>query len=610
MRSFMIRCVTRPAALVAAFIATCLMTASATAQTPFAQLLPEDTLAVVRISNFAELRDRVAETHFGKLIADPAMKPFIDSVLESLQELGTEFQKQAGLSVKELLALPHGEVALAVLAPGEDEDAEEGEGSDPGVIVMLNVGPNVKKIRELMDRLTAKLVDDDEYEKEVEEVQGTDVTILTPGEDADENAQDVVWCIRDSVAIVATDDGAVTDVLGRWDGGAEDTLAQRAAYQRVLQRAGEDAQIHVYIDLPSVGSLIMKELPFGGLGGGNPQAEQVLKLLGLDSFRAIGGSVAFGQGAFDTVVKLMVHYETPPRGLTRAIHFPETALEPEAWVPADVVSYSTVNFSFGELFGVVDEIVEQFQPGGVSAVLQAVLAAQGVDFDVKRELITPLGKRVTIVGDYAKSGDLESQRILVALSLNDGDVIAATLTKLLAFGGPLVGKREFKGHTIHEITVPAQLLAAAGQGADLDPNAPPVKLGICVAEGQLFVAHATLLEKVLLHAADKRPGLGGTAKYKAIARHLPAEAGGIGFSHNEEEVRAAYAMLKAGKVKEAIAGSIPVDAEWLTRLADALDGSNLPDFDTIKRYLTDQGMYITADKDGLMFVQFQLAKDR
>jgi hypothetical protein len=591
---------------VAAFVGFCAVAAPA-AQTPFAELLPEDSLAIVRVSNFAKLRDAVAETQMGRLIADPAMKPFIDSVLEAVEEVGVEFQKEAGLSFRELIALPHGEVALAVLAPSDEDEGDEGP--QPSILLLLNVGPNVKKTRDLLDRMTAKLVDEEDYEKEVEEVQGTDVTTLTPGDDADDSAQDVVWCVRDSVVIVASDGDAVADVLGRWDGGADETLAKRAAYQRVLERAGEDAQIQFYIDLPSIASLISAELPFGAIDQ-NPQAEQVLKLLGLDSFRAIGGSVAFGQGAFDTVIKLMVHYETPPRGLTRAIHFPETALEPEAWVPDDVVSYSTVNFSFGELFGVIDEIVEQFQPGGVSAVLQAVLAAQGVDFDVKRELITPLGKRITFVSDYAKSGDLDSQRLLFAMALNDGDVIAATLSKLLAFAGPLVGKREFKGHTIHEVTVPAQLLAAAGQGGDIDPNAPPLKLGICVAEGQLFIAHATLLEKILLHAGEKRPGLAGTAKYKAIARHLPSEAGGIGFSHNEEEVRAAYAMLKAGKVKEAITGSLPVDAEWLTRLADALDGSNLPDFDTIKRYLTDQGMYITADKDGLMFVQFQLAKER
>jgi hypothetical protein len=590
-----------------ALIGYCVVSAPAAAQTPFAELLPEDSLAIVRISNFAKLREGVAETQLGKLIAEPAMKPFIDSVLESIEELGVEFQKEAGLSFKELIALPHGEVALAVLAP-DDEDAEEGEEPTPGVIVLLNVGPNVKKSRELLDRMTAKLVEEEDYEKEVEEVQGTEVTTLTPGDDADESAQDVVWCVRDSVVIVANGD-VVADVLGRWDGGADETLAKRAAYQRVLQRTGEEAQIHFYVDLPSIANLVSGQLPFGAIDQ-NPQAEQIFKLLGFDSFRAIGGSVAFGEGAFDTVVKLMVHYETPPRGLTRAIHFAETALEPEKWVPADVISYSTVNFSFGELFGVIDEIVEQFQPGGVSAVLQAVLAAQGVDFDVKREFITPLGKRVTFISDFGKPGDLDSQRLLFAMALNDGDVIAATLTKLLAFAGPLVSRREFKSHTIHEVTVPAQLMAAAGQGGDIDPNAPPVKLGICVAEGQLFIAHATLLEKVLLHAGEKRPGLAGTPKYKAIARHLPAEAGGIGFSHNEEEVRAAYAMLKAGKVKEAIAGSLPIDAEWLTRLADALDGSNLPDFDTIKRYLTDQGMYITADKDGLMFVQFQLAKER
>src|SRR3972149_4840133 len=75
---------------------------TAEAGAPFDQLLPEDTVLSARIGDFQELRARGAASDWGRLLEDPAMKPFVESLLNALEQPGAEFQQQAGISFREL----------------------------------------------------------------------------------------------------------------------------------------------------------------------------------------------------------------------------------------------------------------------------------------------------------------------------------------------------------------------------------------------------------------------------------------------------------------------------------------------------------------------------
>lgn len=582
------------AALTTALLISAVAAQRVRAETPFDELLPDDTLAVVRVSDFKELRARWSESQAGRLMADPAMKPFVDAVLESLEELGTEFQKEAGLSLRELWQLPQGEAALAVRGLGDGK-------ADPSVVVLLHVGEHVEKTRELLDRVTTKLVEAG-HRRKVEQVQGTDLTVLEPPEDkkADDKTPGLVWGLRDAVLIAATDLPTASDLIGRWDGGAERTLARKPSYRKVVERTGENAQVHFYVDAAALVTLLTKSLADTPTG---LPVDQIFKLVGLDSVRSVGGGVAIGQGKFDAEVKLLVHYDTPPRGLMKAIHFRPTELAPEPWVPPDVVSYTTVNFGLGDLLTTIDEIVGAFLPGGALAQAQTLLNAQGIDLDLKREVVTPIGRRITVVSDFATPGDGATERTVFAMALNDAKTFDATLAKVAPLTGGSLKSRDFQGRTLYEFTLPAGLFPGVGDGA----AAGAAKIGICVAESHLFVASDTsFLEKLLLNAAAQKSKLTDTPAFKQIARHLPAEAGGISFTRTAEQYRVLYAALKSGAVADSLRDAVPFLPESLSRLARAFDGANLPDFEVIQHYLGTSGMYMTTDEDGLMIVQFQL----
>jgi hypothetical protein len=572
---------------------------SARADVPFDQLLPGDTVFLLRVADFRDLRARWDESQRGKLLADPALKPFVDSIVEAFDEIGAEFQKQAGLSAREVLELLYGELAVAVRAPQKDE-------VQPRVVLLVNVGPHADKTRELLDRLGNKLVEAG-YARTSREVHGTALTALRPADKKADDAADgagspIVWGLREGVLIAGSDQDSLAELLGRWDGGAEGTLARKESYRRVAERTGDDAPVQFYADFAALFAFAVQEVP--GLPGGGDQAGQAMKMLGFDTLRAVGGSAAFGQGEYDSVVKVLVHYETPPRGLVRVLHMKPSELTPEAWVPPDVASYMTLNFSLPDLYAAFDEIVNKFQPGGISGLAGTLLATQGILLDVKREVVTPLGSRLTVITDYADVADMATERTLMAFALNDSKTAAATLTKLAGLAGSAFKRRDFQGQAIYEFTAPN----LADPGAVDAEETPP--WGLAVAAGGVFLASdVKLLEKVLLQAAGKRDNLATTAGYKAVIPHLPAQSAGIGFTRLDLEYRALYSAIKDGLFADALDAMIPFGSETLQKFADALDGSKLPEFDVIARYLGPQGMYMTADDDGLLIIQFELRKE-
>lgn len=558
-------------------------------------LLPDDTFLFARIANVKEFRAGWEQSQRGRLFADPAMKGFVEDLMRAFDEASGDAKTLLGLSIRELLELPQGEFAIAAREPAE-------KSGEPRIVALIDVGPNVDKTRELLDRITGKVIDA-QYTRKAEDVQGVSITVLTPPEDETMVIPPLVWGFRDTTLLVGTDLESIVGVLGRWDGGADKTLARKPSFQRVLERTGEGAVFHAYFDFASLFALAAESVPQLSAAGAGSFA-QAMKQLGFDSIHAIGGSYSFGQGDHDSVMKILLHYDTPPRGLVKAMHMKSGELAPELWVPPDVVSYNSFNFGLGDLYAVLDEMVSAIQPGGISGVAQTVLATQGVDLDIKREIIGPLGARFTALSDYATPGNADSARSLVGISVRDVKTAQTTVAKLASLAGDAVKSREFRGHKIYDVTLPDEFAAAT----EIEG---PAEFAIAIAEGHLFIASpAAILEKVLLHAAEKRDGLATADEFRAVARHLPIQAAGIGFTRTDEEFRVTYAGIKSGAIVTLLREMLPAESgETFGNFIDALDGSKLPDFDVLQKYLGPQGLYLVTDDDGLLIVNFELKKE-
>ena len=572
----------------------------------FDQVLPDDTIGLLSIRNAAELRREWSRSQFGRLMAEPGVQAFIDDLLkkDEVAEVLGKIEKELGIGLGDLLRLPEGQVALGVRA-------KPGEGAEPDVSVMavVDFGGNLTKGRGLVDRLVQK-AEQQGAVKKTETFEGTAITVLKrTGKKDDDGANgngekgkspadrfSLAYGIKDSSLFAASDEKTLKQMLTNAKGGGGKSLAQNESYQHLLKRVGADAHIHFFVDAGQIVNLV------SGLAGDPSQAAQVgvfMQLLGLAQIKSIGGSYAMGSGAYDGVMKLFVHHEGPAQGALKIFALRTGEIKPESWVPGDVASYMSVNWDLKEGFDALNQLVNTFQPGALEMLLEKALGPEGQKVDLQKDVVNRLGKRVTMVTDYSRPITANSQRMLIAIELSDEKGFAQTLSKLAGLLPAGLDKREFQGHLIYEAKAPQ-----AGAGGD-DEKA--VTMGLTVAKNRLmFATNVGLLEKVLREDSGKK--LSDSLDYQAVAEHFPGQAVTMSFSRNEEQMRYFYDLLKSGALAQQLGAAAALEPR-VGFLAELLNGEKLPEFDTIRRYLSPSGGYTTIGEDGLLNVSFTLRKE-
>ena len=96
---------------------------------PSAVLLPEDTLLFASILDVPDTRARFARTIFGRMFEDPVLQPVFGDILKQFEDQTAPLRESVRLTTDDLLNLPQGELALALLP------REEGE---PTPVVLIN----------------------------------------------------------------------------------------------------------------------------------------------------------------------------------------------------------------------------------------------------------------------------------------------------------------------------------------------------------------------------------------------------------------------------------------------------------------------------------------
>jgi len=281
--------------------------------------------------------------------------------------------------------------------------------------------------------------------------------------------------------------------------------------------------------------------------------------------------------------------------------FPSANLQPEPWVPNDVASYMSLNWDLDAAWRAVSELYNQFfGPAAFEKLLESAAGGpDGVDFDVKTDVIDPISGRITVVSDFQQPITITSQRMLVGVALDDAQTFSATLDKLMQQAGGMAQKREFQGHVIYDIETP---------GAGLDGEAQAAQMGVAVAQDYFFfTTNVALLEKVLRSGDDVEP-LAQSLDYRLVASRVPETAGGITFGRPEQSWRSLYEMIRSGQLRDSMAGAA-MFFPALLNLSQAIDGEKLPEFDVVRRYLAPSGGYIESDEDGILFVGFTLRKE-
>ncbi len=551
---------------------------------PFENAVPEDTVLFVNLPNVALLKERSGETSLAKLFKDEAMKPFVDNLGGEVQLLLDTAEQITSISLVDILNLPTGQVSIAVRPDAENSTAL------PYIYFLADCKGNEEKLKDIITKITTALEENGMSKEAV-----GDLSVYSIGDAA--SRQQVVLGTKGSILALGNDPESLNKVLAGIESGASESLGKSARFGAFRERAGGTGHFEVFSDLA-------RTVEFAS-SLGQAEVSTAISMLGLNAFQSLGISILVGENDNDTSMQILVNTEGSSQVLN-LFKMPTKPIKPEPWVPADVLSYGSFNWDVDLFYETLVGMVNAVYPGGMEQV-EGMLA--GPDpanplLNLKNDLIGPLGNRITVITDYITEESKYNPRLLLAWELENSQKLTELFDRLMALaGGALpLETQNVNGNTVY--TFPLGDLVEAQMGE----SQMPFKLGVfgfTITKTHLMLTtHVELLNKCLNTSGG---GLAESEAYKMIASKIPAEVSMIGLSRRDEEAKAAWEFVKTGKLAELIRKGMESQEEvgaFLGGIIDALDGSNLPEFDKVSKYFTPSGSYAIMDEKGIKYMGF------
>ncbi len=259
----------------------------------------------------------------------------------------------------------------------------------------------------------------------------------------------------------------------------------------------------------------------------------------------------------------------------------------------------------------------------------------GPRIDLRKGLVAHLGKRVTVITDYKIPITTTSEQLLFAIEAKNPEAVAAGIKKMMQ-NDPTVKRRVFEGIEIWE-TVEEEVKDFT---VELDlpaiPNAAPTEeetddddddeeerllpnAAVTVAFGHLVVASRYEFLVKVLSEAKKQETLGRCVDFQAVSAALK-QLGANGsccvraFSRTDEEYRPTYELIRKGKMPESeslfgrlLNSALGPNKKGVVRKQE-IDGSEMPDYQVVRRSLGPAGIYVVSEPDGWFAVGVLLPK--
>ena len=533
-------------------------------------MLPKDTLAFFTISDVPEFRQKWDKTSVGQLLHDPKLKPFLDDVEKKIDEASKNMENETGVSIADLLEVPQGELTIALL---------EKPARKLSFVFMLEFGKNKATIEKLLKKFDEAL-EKEQAEHTTEEIEKIAVHVYTlKNPEPDNPFKTITYFTDESFLVFSTEIEAIKEVLERWEGDSDDSLADNDQFKYIQSKckleSGEPL-LKWYINpiglIQSGITMAQATIPQAGL------AAAFLPMFGVDGWKGWGGTLDFDEGEFEGVSNSFIFAENP-KGLMGVFLFPETQLVPPKWVPADIGSYNAANWNIAGAYTSIETLVDSFQGRGATGRFLDQIAEQGPMVHAKKDIIDHLDGKIHILQSEAKDSDDDAPptpQVLAAFGLKDPAKIKKTLAAAAKSAASNLETREFNGETIYEI---------------FTPNSDQ-SVSIAVTEGQLIITNDTpLLEGVMRGQSGGRAALIDSSEYKRISKYFPSKTSMVSFQRSEAQFKTYYNLLRKSD-----------------NFIDGIDVSKLPPFEAISKYFQPSGSYTIPDKKGAKSVAYSLKR--
>jgi hypothetical protein len=352
----------------------------------------------------------------------------------------------------------------------------------------------------------------------------------------------------------------------------------------------------------------------------HPQAKRkpdplaVFRSVGFDALKGVGGQVSLSVGDYGLLARMGVTAPQPWQNSMKMLTFePGPDFAPKSWVAADVAAYATVYWDvltafdhFGPLFdgfleddGIWNDVVDSIKSD-----------PDGPQIDLRNDFFALADKRVTAVVDRHPTPAADGAQYLLAFQTANDAKIAQTLKKAFE-NDDTVNRVKIGDLEVYELTATEEVPAnAPNQQGVVNGQRKLVSGFVTAANGHFFIAsELDILKKVLGPPAKQQLAnapdyVAVTAELKKFLPQAQPQLVGVGFARLAELARDDYEAFRAGKLEYGQTGigrilSLSLSEEDKAKLREKkIDGSKLPAFEQIKKYLAPVGLTVRTTANG------------
>ena len=566
----------------------------ALAQRPTApKLFPQKTLLYARVDDTRELKAKMAETSMGRMSNDAQIKPIVNSFYSSFSTLVQGMQDAVGVNLDELLSIPNGELAIA-LVPTK---------TNPVFCALLEAGDELPAVKLMIDRLEGRIAQSGGT-KTTKEIGKISVNQIRNGTREDRQ----LGFFLDSGVLVVCSNSEYAETLAQiWQGSGIDhkSLAENREFTTILSRcvgtAGERPQVSFYANPLALYREVSKNQSNSLI------VLTTLKTLGLDGIKGIGGSAIFAPNDFDSIVHAHLLLDNNRRGVLRAVRPKSGSTEPELWVNDKVASYGTMNWDFDRTVKAIAEIVDSF--GGENTFENNVVAngSRQVGIDLRKDVLELLNDRVTLAQLILPSKRINSQSNLVGIHVKDvqrlkTDVLPKFFSKIKSSDARWTSK-VIGDSTVYYVDI---------KNESLTIRVPQPSFAV-VGDDLLASDAIESIEQAIKTYSSGDDLLSESIEYKLVRDRIKAqlkdkETSIMSYQRPEESLRLFYDLASDPENISRLEG-VSANNPFFTALVAALKGKNLPSFDVISKYLAPSGAFVVEEEDGLHYTAFSLRRE-
>lgn len=585
-------------------------------------LLPQDTMIYLRFDDADEIREDLAASSLGKMFADPKLRPFAGDLYNTLAELFQMVGQRFDITLDELLAIPSGQVAIAlfprVFSDEEmqgDQDDEDKDSDDAirrridqkrraqtsmAGLVIIDAGKNIDKLRDLVDRVLELPVNQG-YVRREQIIGPTTLVRLVPPRTG---RPEIQYFERENCLVLGIGYATASAALERWlDRNDEPTFAENTDFAAVITRCigAEDTrpQLTFYADPYHLVERLVKR---GGTAG---LVWPIFEDLGIGKVRGIGGSVFRGGETFDDISHLHVLIDPPRDGIFGVLRPEKVDTVPPSFVPSDVSTYLTAQWNVEAAFDNLSKIIDRFQGEGTAERIFDANFKQRLEVDIREDVIKALTGRYVTCSWMQPPVKLNSQTRIHAFELVDPAKMELTMEKFVKKASPNLKPEMLGTH---------KLYTTKGGGANFPPRLrrpePSVMvLGkwLLLSDSREFIERATRVESGALKSLIAVP------EYDLVSSELGGKLDGekpfmISYMRGADFLRQMYQMAES-EDSRAFLKSAAEKNPFAAKFYELLQRNQLPPFEQFEKYFAPGGSFGYDEPTGIHFGAFTLNAD-